>query len=73
MTTPNERTAAVVATREFLEMLMALDSGASNDVRVAATRLLRHYRLDADIATSSVALPTLWADPRSNRCRTRWS
>ncbi|MHB9838297.1 hypothetical protein Q8F57_026075 [Paraburkholderia terrae] len=54
-------------------MLMALDSGASNDVRVAATRLLRHYRLDADIATSSVALPTLWADPRSNRCRTRWS
>lgn len=67
MTTPNERTTAVIATREFLENLVAFGSGASKDVRVAAIRLLRHYPIDADIETSSIALPTLWADPRRSR------
>lgn len=67
MTTPNEWTTAIIATRAFLEILVAADSGASNDVRVAAIRLLRHYPIDADIETSSIALPTSLADPRGSR------
>ncbi|MEM5371642.1 BPSL0761 family protein [Paraburkholderia azotifigens] len=69
MTAAGERTIAVIATREFLEVLVASDSGASSEVRVAAIRLLCRYPLDVDIVTSSVALPTLWTDPRSSRCR----
>lgn len=69
MTTADERTNAVIATREFLEMLAAADGAASSEVRALALRLLRHYPLDVDIGTSAVALPGIWAQPDRNRYR----
>jgi hypothetical protein len=67
MTTANERTEAVIAVREFLEMLAASDCDVGDEIRVAATRLLRHYPLDVDIATSAAALPGIWVDPLGRR------
>ncbi|OXI92267.1 MULTISPECIES: BPSL0761 family protein [Burkholderia] len=63
MTTADERTNAVISTREFLQMLVAADSAASSEVRALALRLLRHYPLNVDIATSAAALPGIWAQP----------
>ncbi|MDT4860546.1 hypothetical protein FQZ97_951160 [compost metagenome] len=42
MTTPHERTRAVIRTREFLERLER-DPLQSEEMRSAATQLLRHY------------------------------
>ncbi|MBO7811049.1 MULTISPECIES: BPSL0761 family protein [Burkholderia] len=67
MTTAVERTSAVIATREFLTMLAAADSDASSEMRALALRLLRHYPLEVDIATSAVALPGLWSKPVRGR------
>ncbi|MFX1803105.1 hypothetical protein PWR66_05515 [Paraburkholderia sp. A1RO-5] len=65
MTTPHERTRAVVQTREFLEKLAS--GGAPIDhqkVQDEAIRLLRHYPLDFDLEISSTALPSVWASLR---------
>ncbi|MCA8494021.1 BPSL0761 family protein [Burkholderia arboris] len=67
MTTADERTSAVISTREFLMMLAAADSVACDDLRAVALRLLRHYPLDIDIATSAMALPGIWAQPGRRR------
>ncbi|MCY1310361.1 hypothetical protein D9M70_605420 [compost metagenome] len=48
MTTPAERTRAVVQTREFLERLER-DLSLSEDVRATATTLLRHFPLRGEV------------------------
>ncbi len=67
MTTACERTNAVIATREFLEMLAAGNGVECGDLRAVALRLLRHYPLDIDIATSAMELPGIWAQPGRRR------
>ncbi|WP_322050555.1 BPSL0761 family protein [Paraburkholderia bannensis] len=61
MTTPDERTIAVIQTRWLLEALVcATDSIAHSMVRVEALRLLQHYPADADLTISAAALPKVW-------------
>ena len=64
MTTPDERTRAVVETRDFLRMLAAAEEiTIPGPVQTVATGLLRHYPLDVDLAVSALALPGVWAPP----------
>jgi hypothetical protein len=64
MTTPDERTRAVVETRDFLLMLAGADEVTIPGlVQSVATGLLRHYPLDVDLAVSALALPGVWAPP----------
>ncbi|CAM8798795.1 DUF2786 domain-containing protein [Burkholderia pseudomallei] len=66
MTTPHERTKAVIETRKFLQMLASTDDVASHgDVQSVAGRLLRHYPLDIDLEVSAAALPEIWAAPKA--------
>ncbi|WP_341866407.1 BPSL0761 family protein [Burkholderia puraquae] len=65
MTTPYERTKAVIETRELLKLLASCDDLASRSaVQAIAVRLLRHYPLDVDLGVSAAALPGLWAAPQ---------
>lgn len=67
MTTPRERTKAVIETRKFLQMLASTDEVASDgDVQSVAERLLRHYPLDIDLEVSAAALPEIWAASKAN-------
>ncbi len=62
MTTPCERTNAVVKTRAFLQSLVARNDGAAHrNIHEVAEHLLRHYPLDVDLDVSAAALPNLWA------------
>jgi hypothetical protein len=64
MTTPHERTKAVVDTRGLLQMLASADEITINGlVQSVALGLLRHYPLDVDLEMSAAALPGLWAAP----------
>ncbi|WP_175930190.1 MULTISPECIES: BPSL0761 family protein [unclassified Burkholderia] len=64
MTTPRERTKAVVDTREFLLMLASADEVTVRGlVQTMAMHLLRHYPLDIDLEVSAAALPGVWAIP----------
>ncbi|KVS41514.1 hypothetical protein WK43_22920 [Burkholderia ubonensis] len=64
MTTPRERTKAVVDTREFLRMLASADEVTVRGlVQTMAMCLLRHYPLDIDLEVSAAALPGVWAVP----------
>ncbi|WP_429249755.1 BPSL0761 family protein [Paraburkholderia sp. GAS333] len=69
MTTPYERTKAVIETRSFLQMLASDENLTDlNKLREAALRLLRHYPLDVDLAVSAAAFPNVWTAPeRSTR------
>jgi hypothetical protein len=64
MTTPEQRTAAVLATRDFLKTLA---EGQTYDVpgavRGLATGLLMSYPTSVDILLSSLASPEIWAMP----------
>lgn len=64
MTMPNERTAAVLQTREFLKEL-AYSRSTKNPQEIAseAHRLLRHYPDDADMRITSLALAQFWQMP----------
>jgi hypothetical protein len=65
MTTPDERTTAVMETRNFLKMLAATDEiTIPGLVQSVANGLLRHYPLDGDLAVSALALPGIWARPK---------
>ncbi|WP_081069353.1 BPSL0761 family protein [Burkholderia diffusa] len=65
MTTPYERTKAVIETREFLKLLASPDGVASRrEIQAFAVRLLRHYPLDIDLGVSAAALPGLWTAPQ---------
>ena len=62
MTTPYERTKAVIATRDFLQMLaVAEEIAVPGLVQSVALSLLRHFPLAADVDVSAAALPGLWA------------
>ncbi|MGT2469318.1 BPSL0761 family protein [Paraburkholderia terrae] len=64
MTTPDERTRAVLDTRDFLQTLAAGDEiTIAGLVRSVAVGLLRHYPLESDISTSAAAAPGVWAEP----------
>lgn len=64
MTTPRERTKAVVDTRKFLLILASADEVTVRGlVQTMAMRLLRHYPLDIDLEVSAAALPGVWAIP----------
>lgn len=66
MTTPYERTKAVVDTRELLEMLASADEITIGGlVQSVAMGLLRHYPLNIDLDVSAAALPGVWAPPKS--------
>jgi hypothetical protein len=66
VTTPYERTKAVVDTRELLQILAAGEKiSVAGLVQSLAVLLLRHYPLDIDIATSANAIPELWTSPSS--------
>lgn len=64
MTTPAERTKAVVDTRDFLQMLSAAEEVTIRGlVQSVAIGLLRHYPLKVDLDVSASALPGIWAKP----------
>ncbi|WP_319636714.1 BPSL0761 family protein [Paraburkholderia caribensis] len=70
MTTPYERTKAVLDTREFLQMLANEEEiSVEGLVRSVAVCLLRHYPLDIDLSNSALALPGLWSTPERRRQR----
>ena len=64
MTTPAERTKAVVDTRDFLQMLSVAEEVTIRGlVQSVAIGLLRHYPLKVDLDASASALPGVWAHP----------
>lgn len=64
MTTPEERTRAVLDTRIFLQTLAGADEiTVAGLVRTVAIGLLRHYPAESEIAASASAAPCLWSDP----------
>lgn len=64
MTMPHERTKAVVETRNFLQLLAAVDQVTiPSHVQTVASGLLRHYPLNTDLDVSASALPGIWAHP----------
>jgi hypothetical protein len=64
MSIPEERTKAVMETRQFLETLYRADEEIMwGLVRTIARQLLRHYPRDLDLASSASALPDVWAPP----------
>lgn len=68
MTTPAERTKAVVDTRAFLEMLANAEEVTIRGlVQSVAIGLLRHYPLNVDLAVSAFALPGVWTHPTAER------
>lgn len=68
MTTPDERTRAVLHTRDFLEALLnsAMQPGVPDEVRAEARRLLRHYPDVSDLRLASTALPLKFGSPASD-------
>jgi len=68
MTTPDERTRAVLHTRDFLEALRdsGMQPGVPDEVREQARRLLRHYPDVTDLRLASTALPLKFGPPTSD-------
>lgn len=64
MTTPHERTRAVLQTTRFLQQLVdaAKTPGVPDDVRREAHRLLRHYPGRSEMAIASGSCPA-WFGP----------
>jgi hypothetical protein len=73
MTTPDERTCAVIATRRFLETVARTCEPVAVPglVSTVAEALLSHYPRDADLFTSASALPELWGTPPRESKRLR--
>ena len=64
MTTPVERTKAVVDTRDFLEMLSTAEEVSIRGlVQSLANCLLRHFPSNLDLDVTASAVPTIWATP----------
>lgn len=64
MTTPEQRTKAVIEARDFLRTLATAEEVTIRGlVQSVAVCLLRHYPNELDIAVSAAALPGVWADP----------
>jgi hypothetical protein len=67
MTTPDERTKAVVETREFLQILAAFDEvTVPGFIQTVATGLLKHYPIAVDLGVSASALPGIGAHPKQS-------
>jgi len=65
MTTPYERTKAVIEMRELLQPLARSEGPAApSTIRDLARRLLRHFPLAIDLDVSAAALPSMWASVR---------
>jgi len=65
MTTPYERTKAVIETRELLQLLARSEAPAApSTIQDLARRLLRHFPLAIDLDVSAAALPSMWASVR---------
>ncbi len=64
MTTPDERTRAVLHTKEFLVELMSAERtpGIPDAVRSEARRLLRHYPSLTELDLAHRALPMFFGD-----------
>jgi RNA:NAD 2'-phosphotransferase (TPT1/KptA family) len=69
MTTPYERTRALVETRKFLEQLSGgrLTSASLENLQNAASALLRHFPEENNLRLSAKVLPLLWAEPGAAR------
>jgi len=64
MTTPEQRTASVLATRDFLKTLAGGTTyEVPGAVRALATGLLLAYPTPVDLLMSSLASPEIWALP----------
>ncbi|CAB3739398.1 hypothetical protein LMG22037_06281 [Paraburkholderia phenoliruptrix] len=64
MTTPAERTKAVRATRELLQVLTEPGTvDVPGLIQTVARNLLRHYPADIDLDASASAFPEIWAKP----------
>jgi hypothetical protein len=79
MTTPHERTRAVVHTQEFLRELTTPTSipDVPDAVRQEARRLLRHYPGRGDMRLTHTAMPVWWGelppqDDGDNGCASGW-
>jgi hypothetical protein len=62
MTTPQERTRAVVQTKQFLEELLGVPD-LPDQVRRQALVLLRHYPGSSELVLANKVLPHLFAAP----------
>jgi hypothetical protein len=72
MTTPEERTRAVIETRGFLQTLVDGHNISMFDlIRSVAVGLLRHYPHASDLAVSAEKLPDIWASPAESERRAR--
>lgn len=69
MTTPFERTRAVVETMHFLKQLSTgrLAATSLKDLQNVAGALLRHYPDETNLRLSAQWLPLLWAEPGAPR------
>ncbi len=69
MTTPYERTRALVETRKFLEQLSSgrLASASLTHLQYVADSLLRHYPDETNVRFTAQVLPLLWAEPVAPR------
>ncbi|TDY24565.1 hypothetical protein B0G81_5003 [Paraburkholderia sp. BL6665CI2N2] len=64
MTTPVERTKAVVDARIFLQMLSNAEEVTIRGlVQSVAIGLLKHYPLNVELDASASTLPEVWAHP----------
>jgi hypothetical protein len=60
MTTPFERTRALLRTRDLLQELAAGEHVDADTLRRRAKSLLRHYPAPVDIDLSAAVLPGIW-------------
>ncbi|WP_371881490.1 BPSL0761 family protein [Caballeronia sp. S22] len=67
MTTPEQRTASVLATRDFLKTLAEGKTyEVHGAVRALATGMLLSYPTPTEILLSSLALPEMWGLPEGS-------
>ena len=73
MTTPDERTRAVMQARQFLQELAwsAADAGIPEPVRREAVRLLRHYPGGSEMDLMHMALPQWFGEVPDRRGNAR--
>ena len=69
MTMPDERTGAVMATREFLKELIdpTLTPGVPEAIRLQAQVLMRHYPSAVDMKLAHLACPRSFGIPGTGR------
>ncbi|WP_408115705.1 BPSL0761 family protein [Caballeronia grimmiae] len=69
MTSSTERTQAVLATRDFLQLLSNAESvDIPGLVQSVALTLLKHFPMRDDLIASAAVQPELWAAPSDARC-----